>query len=250
MRRGDMRSLMIRYLSVVPLLISASAGAAPVIGTARAIDGDSLMVSDQEVRLFGIDAPELMQTCTRNGEPWNCGQVAKDQLAKLIAGKQVVCVPVTVDRYRRTVARCTAGAVELNRVMVAVGYAVAFRRYSLDYGSAEDSARASKRGLWSGTFELPAEVRQAEAGHRPESAPSARGHGTSDPLRGAAVWSRSPPADAGSRAITRAGASLSITFRGGRTTTRRSPKRYSAAKTKLVPRVTGDRGPTVSVERV
>ena len=72
---------------------------------ARAIDGDSLMVSDQEVRLFGIDAPELMQTCTRNGEPWNCGQVAKDQLAKLIAGKQVVCVPVTVDRYRRTVAR-------------------------------------------------------------------------------------------------------------------------------------------------
>ena len=44
-----------------------------------------------------------MQTCTRNGEPWNCGQVAKDRLAKLIAGKQVVCVPVTVDRYRRTV---------------------------------------------------------------------------------------------------------------------------------------------------
>ena len=54
MRRGDMRSLMIRYLSVVPLLISALAGAAPVIGAARAIDGDSLMVSDQEVRLFGM----------------------------------------------------------------------------------------------------------------------------------------------------------------------------------------------------
>ena len=226
MRRGDMRSLMIRYLSVVPLLISASAGAAPVIGTARAIDGDSLMVSDQEVRLFGIDAPELMQTCTRNGEPWNCGQVAKDQLAKLIAGKQVVCVPVTVDRYRRTVARCTAGAVELNRVMVAVGYAVAFRRYSLDYGSAEDSARASKRGLWSGTFELPAEVRQAEAGHRPESgAERTRARHERPVARGR----RLEPQPTGGCRIkgnhSRRGELIYHLPGLGRTTTRRSPKR-------------------------
>ena len=244
MRRGDMRSLMIRYLSVVPLLISASAGAAPVIGTARAIDGDSLMVSDQEVRLFGIDAPELMQTCTRNGEPWNCGQVAKDQLAELIAGKQVVCVPVTVDRYRRTVARCTAGAVELNRVMVAVGYA----EHS-DVIRLTTAPRRTARGHQSAASGQERSNCRPRCGRRrpatgPKAAPSARGHGTSDPLRGAAVWSRSPPADAGSRAITRAGASLSITFRGGRTTTRRSPKRYSAAKTKLVPRVTGDRGPS------
>jgi len=31
------------------------------------------MVGDTEVRLFGIDAPEFDQSCTRNGRPWSCG---------------------------------------------------------------------------------------------------------------------------------------------------------------------------------
>jgi hypothetical protein len=48
--------------------------------------------------------------------------------------------------------------------MVATGYAVAFRRYSQNYISAEESAKVAGRGLWSGTFEMPAEVRaQARA---------------------------------------------------------------------------------------
>ena len=101
------------------------------------MDGDSLMVGDYEVRLFGIDAPELSQTCTLDAHPWECGLAAKDELARLIAGKEIVCASVTIDQYRRNVARCTAGATELNRTMVALGYAVAFRRYSLDYVSAE-----------------------------------------------------------------------------------------------------------------
>jgi hypothetical protein len=43
--------------------------------------------------------------------------------------------------------------------MVARGYAVAFRRYSESYVTAEDSAKVARRGLWSGTFQMPAEVR-------------------------------------------------------------------------------------------
>jgi len=39
--------------------------------------------------------------------------------------------------------------------MVATGYAVAYRRYSSDYVSAEETAKARKRGIWAGTFELP-----------------------------------------------------------------------------------------------
>jgi hypothetical protein len=119
------------------------------------------MVGQQEVRLFGIDAPELTQTCTRDGKPWACGSAAADQLSKLIAGKQLKCEPVGKDRYGRTLARCSAGDADLNRTMVATGYALAYRRYSTDYVSAEESARVARRGIWSGTFEQPSEVRHA-----------------------------------------------------------------------------------------
>jgi hypothetical protein len=57
--------------------------------------------------------------------------------------------------------------------MVASGYAVAFRRYSTDYVNAEDSAKAARRGLWAGTFEMPAELR-ARATPRKVAPPARR----------------------------------------------------------------------------
>ena len=45
--------------------------------------------------------------------------------------------------------------------MVALGYAVAYRRYSSDYLSAEESAKAGKRGLWAGSFQMPEQYRHA-----------------------------------------------------------------------------------------
>src|SRR5688500_5070688 len=113
-----------RYLplALLPLAYTSSA-AAPISGTGRSIDGDSLMVGQQEVRLFGIDAPEFTQTCTRASERWACGAAAADQLSKLVSGKQVNCVTLGTDRHKRTVARCRVGSIDLNRVMVATGYA-------------------------------------------------------------------------------------------------------------------------------
>jgi endonuclease YncB( thermonuclease family) len=46
-----------------------------------------------------------------------------------------------VDRYGRVVAVCFKGAEDLDRWMVANGWAVAFRRYALDYAADEDTAR-------------------------------------------------------------------------------------------------------------
>jgi endonuclease YncB( thermonuclease family) len=134
----------------------------PFYGLAQAKDGDSLMVGQREVRLFGIDAPEFSQSCTRDGQPWRCGAVAADQLSKLVTGKQVRCVAVDTDEHGRTVSRCTAGVVDVNRQMVSNGYAIAYRHYSMDYVSAEQSAKANKRGLWAGTFEMPSQYRHDE----------------------------------------------------------------------------------------
>lgn len=154
-----MRARIVRALGTALLAGAAPVQAAPISGIGRAIDGDSLMVGDTEVRLYGIDAPEAGQTCQRAGETWNCGIASANQLANLVNGRAVYCEGMGTDRYRRTLARCVAGPTDLNRVMVGIGYAVAFRRYSTDYVSAEDSARANRRGIWSGTFQMPADFR-------------------------------------------------------------------------------------------
>jgi hypothetical protein len=119
------------------------------------------MVGGTEVRLFGIDAPEFDQYCQRNGQEWSCGSAAADRLAELVTSRHVVCSSVGTDQHGRVLGRCMAGATDVNRAMVASGFAVAFRRYSSDYVSAEDSARANRRGIWAGTFQMPSDFRHA-----------------------------------------------------------------------------------------
>jgi endonuclease YncB( thermonuclease family) len=140
-------------------------------GPARAIDGDSLMVGDREVRLHGIDAPEFTQVCQKSGQPWRCGEEAARRLSALIEGRRVDCDPVDTDEHGRIVASCSTGNMDINRAMVASGYAVAYRHYSLAYVSAEDSAKANRRGLWAGTFEMPREYRRADKPPGASSAP-------------------------------------------------------------------------------
>ena len=80
----------IRLYLLAYLVGCTSAAAEPSVqGIARAKDGDSLMVGNTEVRLFGIDAPEFDQSCTKNGQPWSCGSAAADQLMRLVTGKDV-----------------------------------------------------------------------------------------------------------------------------------------------------------------
>lgn len=160
---------MIRYspFALIPITC-ASVAASSFSGIGRSIDGDSLMVGHHEVRLFGIDAPEFSQTCTRGGNTWACGAAAADQLSKLVAGKHVNCVSRGKDMHGRTVARCNIGGIELNRFMVATGYALAFRRYSMEYVTAEESAKSAKRGIWSGKFQPPGDVRRGDDDHELE----------------------------------------------------------------------------------
>lgn len=136
-------------------LLTAQIPTTPFYGVATASDGDSLTVAGRRVRLFGIDAPEFDQTCTRGGQQWACGAAATEHLANLVTGREVRCIATGVDRYDRILARCTVGTTDINRTIVASGHAIAFRRYSADYVSAEDSAKANRRGIWAGTFQMP-----------------------------------------------------------------------------------------------
>lgn len=122
-----------------------------IVGTARIIDGDSLYVAGIEIRLYGIDAPELYQTCNRNGRPWNCGAEAAAALRAATAGKEVVCRPREQDRYGRTIAVCQAGGLDLGAAMIKGGMAVAYGAYHAD----EREARDARRGIWNSSFDPP-----------------------------------------------------------------------------------------------
>lgn len=120
-------------------------------GRARIIDGDSFFLGAYEVRLVGIDAPEGLQMCQRNGMDWACGEEAKRVLRRLTAGHTVRCEGSKQDQHGRLLARCFVGETNINAAMVEAGFALAFG----DYGAEESAARDAKRGMWVGTFERP-----------------------------------------------------------------------------------------------
>ena len=125
-------------------------------GEVRARDGDDLRAGKVRVRLWGIDAPELDQTCQRNSESWKCGESARLALQAMVAGKQVTCAIMDVaGRSGRLVGDCRVGSKSLNDAMVRSGNAVAFRKYSMSYTAAEDEAKRDGRGIWSGAFMMP-----------------------------------------------------------------------------------------------
>lgn len=126
-----------------------------IVSSARVIDGDTLDLGEGRVRLVGIDAPEIDQTCHDGIAFYGCGREARERLRQLISGREVTCATRRKDRYGRFLATCHAGGVDIAARMVEGGWAVA----SGDYDLAELRARTARRGIWAGDFERPREWR-------------------------------------------------------------------------------------------
>jgi endonuclease YncB( thermonuclease family) len=142
----------------------------PLTGIAKVIDGDTIVIAGERVRLHGIDAPELDQTFLWRGEHIACGTMALAALEALTAGVKLRCEAVERDRHGRVVAKCfSPNGVDIGRRLVAAGWALAYRRYSTDYVDAEDQARQARRGIWRGRFVKPWEWRASSPWARPAS---------------------------------------------------------------------------------
>ena len=129
-----------------------------ITGHATATDGDTLRIGSVRVRLFGIDAPENAQTCA--GTP--CGAAATQALRYMLTrDPAVTCVVKDTDRYGRTVAVCRNSEGDLGARQVALGHALDYTRYSRGaYRDQQEAAKAERLGMWSGTFQEPAQWRR------------------------------------------------------------------------------------------
>ncbi len=142
-----------RALTIALCLLVAPA-LADVAGIPNVIDGDTIEVYGQRIRFHGIDAPESRQLCRLDGKPWQCGKDAANALADKIARRPVTCEDMGRDPYKRIIARCTVAGEDIESWMVSQGWALTYRRYSLDYVD-EEAARAARCGIWASEFEKP-----------------------------------------------------------------------------------------------
>ncbi|WP_404378621.1 thermonuclease family protein [Caenispirillum salinarum] len=156
-----MRSAILAALVGAAVALPAPANA-DLVGRASVIDGDTLEVRGQRIRLHGIDAPESAQTCLDGQTVRRCGQHAANQLHETVDRRLVRCEGDETDRYGRLIAVCYVGSSDINAWMVRSGLALAYRKYSRDYVGEERIARRERRGLWAMAFDAPWDWRRGE----------------------------------------------------------------------------------------
>lgn len=91
-------------------------------GRAYVVDGDTIVIEKTQIRLFGVDAPEM-------NHPY--GKKAKWALVNTCKGQQVIAEISDTDAHGRTVARCfLPDGRDLSAEMVKVGLAIDWPKFS------------------------------------------------------------------------------------------------------------------------
>lgn len=152
----EQRILIFRLIILLCFFYNLTAFAKEIIeGKAKIIDGDTIHLGKNKIRLHGIDAPEIKQTCIIDDEIWHCGIESTIVLKKLISKKEVRCIVNDIDKYKRYVAECYLNNLNINKYMVQNGWAIAYRYYSKKFINDEKIAKNNKLGLWQGNFTEP-----------------------------------------------------------------------------------------------
>lgn len=158
-----------KIIFVLILISNTTLNAKEIIGLPRIVDGDTIHIGEYKIRLEGIDAPEMKQTCKLQylklsflsfNKTYYCGVKSKEKLSKKINNKKINCKISSRDRYKRYIATCYKNKTNLNKWMVRNGHAVAYLRYSKKYYRDENYAKKKGLGLWRGAFLRPEKWRK------------------------------------------------------------------------------------------
>jgi endonuclease YncB( thermonuclease family) len=141
------------------LLIAPALSESALIGRATVVDGDTIEIHGEHIRLNGIDAPETAQLCKdAKHSVYRCGAVAADALDKFLAASRPMrCAFVERDRYGRFVGDCyRADGSSVAAYMVRNGFALDYAKYSHGkYARQEAKAKQDRLGMWTGEFTPP-----------------------------------------------------------------------------------------------
>ena len=147
--------LLVNASLTLTIFSSAIIAADPIIGQATVIDGDTIEIRGQRIRLSGMDAFETRQTCKdAAGKAYRCGRDAAFALDDFIGRRNVTCEP-NGKSWNRVTAVCSVDGDDLGGWMVSQGHAVDDGRYKPSYWWAEVLAWWRRRGAWIGSFERP-----------------------------------------------------------------------------------------------
>ena len=143
--------IMGRLLVVVILVVSLAwpAVAQEHSGIPRVVDGNTIIINFQNIRLHGIEAPNAEQLCEIEGESWLCGWEATNALAHIVGRHWVSCRQNRLNEGGVVGATCFAGNVlNINAWMVRNGWATAQNQTNTRFLQLEILARQEQIGIW------------------------------------------------------------------------------------------------------
>ena len=143
--------IMGRLLVVVILVVSLAwpAVAQEHSGIPRVVDGNTIIINFQIIRLHGIEAPNAEQLCEIDGESWLCGWEATNALAHIMGRHWVSCRQNRLNEGGVVDATCFAGNVlNINAWMVRNGWATAQNQTNTRFLQLEILARQEQIGIW------------------------------------------------------------------------------------------------------
>ena len=131
-------------------------------GRAFIVDGDTLRINGITIRLAGVDAPELSQTCKIQGHTERCGEIVKLRLVQVTDSSDVLCHDYGRDFYGRVLGECYVNGININKWLLREGLAVYYYNKNFkSYKILEKLAKEEKNGLWDGEFQKPKDYRKA-----------------------------------------------------------------------------------------
>lgn len=116
-----------------------------IAGVASVVDGDTIEIHGERIRLSGYDTPERGARCGNI----NVYQKAALELSDFIGTRTVTCTVTDTDRWKRMVATCSVGGTDLGDYIVRQGWGRDWPQYSKGrYSDEEASALAAQAGIW------------------------------------------------------------------------------------------------------
>jgi endonuclease YncB( thermonuclease family) len=152
-------------LAALLVLTASTASAETIAGQASVIDGDTIEIHGERIRILDIDAPELEQRCSlpKGGASWSCGQWAAHALSKWISPYSVTCETKGTDNLGRWRAHCNLAGVSIATWMAGQGWAVPNQDCQCEeIREASDQANNTNAGIWRGDFQMPWEWRKTQ----------------------------------------------------------------------------------------